>query len=107
MEQPLEGVAPGESSNVYRLEPGLKNSVVQTWENYGTLWVLRQLSVRKGLICLNGSVLDIFDEAGLMGSKPVDMLMSMYYDNQAVIHIASNLVFYERTKYIEVDWHLI
>jgi hypothetical protein len=31
----------------------------------------------------------------------------MYYDNQAVIYIASNLVFHERTNYIEVDCHFV
>ena len=37
----------------------------------------------------------------------VPLPMSTYYDNQVTIHIASNAVFYERTKHIEFDGHII
>ena len=36
----------------------------------------------------------------------VKLPMTMHCDNQVAIYIASNPVFYERTKHIEVNYHI-
>ena len=45
----------------------------------------------------------LLSELGIIVDSPI----KMYCDNQAARHIASNPVFHERTKHIEVDCHFI
>ena len=48
-------------------------------------------------------VKSILQEMGFSSDKP----LKMYCDNQAAMYIASNPMFHERTKHIEVDCHFI
>ena len=51
------------------------------------------------LIWIKGLLKDL----GIETTTPI----TMHCDNQAAIHIASNSVFHERTKHIEVDCHKV
>ena len=45
----------------------------------------------------------LFIDFGVSLSPP----MQLFYDNQTAIHIATNPVFHERTKHIEIDCHFM
>ncbi|XP_010412985.1 PREDICTED: UPF0725 protein At3g19520-like [Camelina sativa] len=45
----------------------------------------------------------LLEELGIKPSTPIPM----HYDNEAAIHIATNSVFHERTKHIELDCHKV
>jgi hypothetical protein len=45
----------------------------------------------------------LLEDLGIKIESP----MKMHYDNQVARHIASNPVFHERTKHIEVDCHFV
>ncbi|KAL1224865.1 Retrovirus-related Pol polyprotein from transposon RE2 [Cardamine amara subsp. amara] len=51
------------------------------------------------LVWIKGLLKDL----GIESSEPI----TLHCDNQAAIHIASNSVFHERTKHIEVDCHYV
>lgn len=39
--------------------------------------------------------------------QPVDYVLPLYYDNQSAIWLAEIVVFYMRTKYVEVHYHFL
>ena len=48
-------------------------------------------------------ICQLLNEVGIKTSVPAKLL----YDNQAAMRIASNSVFHERTKHIEIDCHFV
>ena len=48
-------------------------------------------------------LLNLFAELGFRNLK----LVTLYCDNKSALYLASNPVFHERTKHIEIDCHLI
>ncbi|XP_031268175.1 secreted RxLR effector protein 161-like [Pistacia vera] len=54
-------------------------------------------------VCQIMWIYQFLTEIGLETSVPA----KLWCDNQAALHIASNLVFHERTKHIEIDCHFV
>lgn len=48
-------------------------------------------------------VCNVLSELKVTGLYPVDV----FYDSSSTIQIASNLVIHEKTKHIEIDFHLV
>ena len=48
-------------------------------------------------------IYQLMKEIGFSASLPT----KLWYDNKAALHIASNSVFHERTKHIEIDCHFV
>ena len=56
-----------------------------------------------GNVILEWIGIDLLTEIGFPSERP----MRLYGDNKASIHITENVVFYDKTKHIEVDCHII
>lgn len=58
---------------------------------------------------LSSTVCELTWLVNLLGDFGVSVTLPipLYYDNHAAIHITKNPVFHERTKYINIDCHLV
>lgn len=71
------------------------------------VWCLdRAQSLRTELwhnLCVNLWIYQLMTKVSLQVQLPT----MLWCDNQVAIHIASNLIFHKRTKYIEIDCHCV
>ena len=54
-------------------------------------------------VCKIMRIRQLLVEVGIKTSIPV----KLWCDNQAAMHIASNPIFHEQTKHIEIDYHFL
>lgn len=74
-----------------------KQDVVARWNAEAEYWAVTLATCE--LMCLR----QLIQKLKIGGTEP----MKLICDNQDVLHITSNLVFYDGMKHIEIDCHLI
>ena len=65
--------------------------------------VLSEYQAMTQFVCEIMWIRQLLMEGDIETSSP----MKLWCDNQAAMHIASNLVFHEQTKHIEIDCHFV
>ena len=71
--------------------------------------VVSRFSAESKNRAMTQSVCEIMWIHRLLMEVSIEILVpaKLWCDNQAAMHIASNLVFHERTKHIEIDCHFV